>query len=162
MNKKTEEAADVDDKNANNIFYPSSSSTPTISNLNEINKTNDFIYLQNATTDMLIKNDYFKDFLNTDNFVIPHVYESIPSVHYCQQIPPPYASSMTSTSSNNSYLIDYSNTCLLLPKQTISPSSGPILVLNGQNYYLNPATIDNSQIQLSTCSSTSSTRPLTN
>jgi hypothetical protein len=115
---------------------------------------------------MLIKNDYFKDFFSndksTDNFIIPHVYESIPSIHYCQTQIPPYASSLTSTSSNNSYLIDYSNTCLLLPKQQNSTSNGTILVLNGQNYYLNPTSNDGSQFQLSTCSSTSSTRPLMN
>ena len=188
---QTKKDTDRNNNNNNMFIYPSSSSSlsPTISNSNE--NINDFIYLQNATTpqtttttttDMLIKNAYFKDFFSTNNktfkstdsndnnnFIIPHVYETIPSIHYCQT-QAPYASS-TSTSSNNSYLIDfnYSNTCLLLPKQaTVSSTqqgatpSGTIIVLNGQNYYLSPAINDSSQTQLSTCSSTSSTRPLTN
>ena len=119
-------------------------------------------YLQ--TTDMILRNSYFKDFYSSktfksdddNNLMLPHVYETIPSVHYCQTIPP------SISSSNNSYLIDsylnYSNTCLLPP----SSSKGcAVIVLNGQNYYLTPAS-DSSQTQLSTCSSASSTRPLTN
>ena len=117
---------------------------------------------------MLLRNAYFKDFYSSNTFkksgvdddnnnlMLPHVYETIPSVHYCQTIPP------SISSSNNSYLIDpylnYSNTCLIPPSAS---SKGAIIVLNGQNYYLTPAS-DSSQTQLSTCSSTSSTRPLTN
>jgi hypothetical protein len=149
-------------------FYPSSTS-PIISTTSS-NETNDFIYLQqeiNAAD--VLKNAYFKDFyLNSstfknknnshngdDNLILPHVYETIPSIHYCQTVPP------SISSSNNSYLIDtylnYSNTCLL-PNTN---KTGTIIVLNGQNYYLTP-TNDISPTQLSTCSSTSSTRPLTN
>lgn len=93
---------------------------------------------------------------------IIHVYESIPpSIHYLHAAMQP---SISSSSSTSTYSIDpylnYSSQYLLNTKNTVSNATGTIIVLNGQNYYLTSVN-GVSPTQLSTCSSTSSTHPLT-
>jgi hypothetical protein len=115
----------------------------------------------NTTSELIYSSE--KDLQTNLSDGQPHVYESIPSVHYCQTLP-----------QSSNYLLDSYNSeaCLISRQGTLWPirvsninshvntnqhHQVPIIILqNGQNYCMNGVSPCSSNI-----STTSSQRPLT-